>query len=845
MPWFELRRTRLGVEAAVVEWSQYVPTDGSIELPPDPSTLDAIGRNHSIETALADLVDNSIDAGATHVLIRVVKVGGRPCSLYIVDNGRGMTPTTIDSAMTVGRRREYQESDLGHFGLGLKAASFSQARSLIVMSKAAGHEAVGRQWRLDESPQRGFACDVVPGHFAEAEFNRNWQLPLDGTGTVIRWDDVVSFAASNDPKNVEKILNHMITSACQHLGMVFHRFLEDEKISVDFEVHDVDASFVGPPIPVTPLNPFGYSRSARSDFPKTLTAEVDGLRLEFRCHLWPGRSSSAHFMLTGNATDHQGLYFYRRGRLLQAGGWVGVHAPHRRLAFARVEVEIDNEAISLFQFNPEKSRVLVGPEFARLASVAQSTDGMDLDQYFGIAEDVFKAVNKRIAKRSPMIHPGSGIPPRVRTAIEKEIPQVHGEKPIDFRWDTFPDDSFFRIDRDEHTLWLNKRYRKRLTWRSQRPAAAEVTPLSADRKSFRRRLPRAEGQGQPGSLAGHPNHRCAGGASMMASGSENKRHASAETFDRYLASRVPYDLPIKGTPRAFIFIIPSKPEIGLRVEVGLNAEVPDTGLSNIITRIAVHDATPYFEVAVTTSALFRDAYPILCSMADRIQISGLSPNEALWATLDKMSALLLAPDLLSREREVGLFGELLVLAGLINVLGAAKATAAWRGATEEHDFGLPTMDVEVKTTIGERRRHWIESLTQLELTRERPLWLVSHQLTNAGAGRGRILSDLVDEIRSEIGSEVSRDCFERTLADAGWHDDHRERLVTRWTRRSASQAYPVIGLFPRLTESALRNSGIQLARIPEVRYRVDLTDLTAALDIPEIIKTAIRFEGWT
>ncbi|MBE1581156.1 PD-(D/E)XK motif protein [Amycolatopsis roodepoortensis] len=332
---------------------------------------------------------------------------------------------------------------------------------------------------------------------------------------------------------------------------------------------------------------------------------------------------------------------------------------------------------------------------------------------------------------------------------------------------------------------------------------------------------------------------------MTTSKTSDKRHASAETFDRYLASRAPYDLPVKGAPDAFIFIVPSKPEIGLRVRVDYDVEAPDTGLHNILTRVVVHDGTPFFEVAITSPALFRDAYPVLCSMADRIQLSGLSPSEALWATLDKMSTLLLAPDSLSREREVGLFGELVVVGGLIGSVGTTKAVEAWRGGTEEHDFGLPSQDVEVKTTIGERRRHWIESLTQLEPTGKRPLWLVSHQLTTAGAGRGRTLSDLVDTIRSEIGSGPARSGFESRLADAGWHDDHRERLKTRWTRRSPSQAYPVNETFPRLTESGLRSSGIQLVAIPEVRYRVDLTDLATATDIPEIIKTAIGFEGRT
>ena len=53
--------------------------------------MEAIGRNHSFETALADLVDNAIDAGSTQVFIRLVKANGRLCSLNLIENGRGMT----------------------------------------------------------------------------------------------------------------------------------------------------------------------------------------------------------------------------------------------------------------------------------------------------------------------------------------------------------------------------------------------------------------------------------------------------------------------------------------------------------------------------------------------------------------------------------------------------------------------------------------------------------------------------------------------------------------------------------------------------------------------------------
>ncbi|MET8322903.1 PD-(D/E)XK motif protein [Micromonospora sp. NPDC005189] len=324
----------------------------------------------------------------------------------------------------------------------------------------------------------------------------------------------------------------------------------------------------------------------------------------------------------------------------------------------------------------------------------------------------------------------------------------------------------------------------------------------------------------------------------------DKRHVSTEGFDRYLDSGVPIVLPIRGMPEVHIFIEPLKSELGLRVEAEPDSQAPDTGLRNIVARIAVRDGKRFLEVVVTMAPLFRDAYPVLCSMADRIQLGGLSPSSALRATLDKLSSLLRAPDWMSREREVGLFGELLVLGGLIGSRGLSNAAQAWRGGqAEEHDFGLPNLDAEVKTTTGERRTHWVGSLTQLVPTRGRPLWLISHQVTAAGAGRGHTLPDLVDNIRLQLGSGVARDSFEVTLSGSGWQEDDRERLGTRWTRRAESHAYAVVGAFPRLTSDALRHSDLPLDRMPEVRYRIVLDGLESEEDVPQIIATAIRFEG--
>lgn len=441
-------------------WRDEVPVAGTIELAPDPRALDGLGRNHSLETALADLVDNSIDAGASHVLIRFVRREGRMRALYVVDNGKGMSPAGIDTAMTVGGRREYNSGDLGRFGIGLKAASFSQAVSLTVLSKAAGYSAVGRRWRVDPQ-RRGFHCDVVPAAFADAELARGWGIPRYKTGTVVRWDDVTGFPATDDPERIESFVTRTNTAVLNHLGLVFHRLIEDDRVQIGVGVEDVDSGYPATGFKVVAINPFGYAKTGMRGFPKELTANSGDAEIRFTCHIWPGRSNMPEFRLPGGPIERQGLYFYRRDRLLQAGGgWDGIHASDRRLQLARVAIEIDDDIARLFRMNPEKSRVLVGPEFARLAEIARAEDATTFADYLEISEQAFRQSRQRSRNRRKMFPPGKGFTPLVRRTIEDEIPLYESDLAIDVRWRSLESEDFFAVDRERQTLWLNERYRK-------------------------------------------------------------------------------------------------------------------------------------------------------------------------------------------------------------------------------------------------------------------------------------------------------------------------------------------------------------------------------------------------
>lgn len=459
----------------MTSWTETVPVAESRRLPPDPKLMETIGLNHAFETALADVVDNSIDAEAQRVLVRFVRDGDRLLALYVVDNGRGMDEATIDWAMTVGGRRAYGDTDLGHFGVGLKAASLGQADSLSVLSRSRGQEAVGRRWLIHKATS-GFECDVIDSAFSIREIERPWEFLSVDTGTVIRWDGVKSFPVSKRPEVIERFLEDTVLRVRQHLGLVFHRLLQRGRLIIGVDVEDVSVGETGPTFLIEPIDPLGYLRSGRMGYPRTLTAQLGDQTLELHCHIWPGRSQLPGFKLHGIAPEgRQGFYFYRNDRLLQAGGWNGVVHPERYLQLARVAVDIDDSMASMFVMNPEKTRVEARSPFAETVETSRGEGGFKLADFIEDATKAFKESRKRTSARPRVVPPGRGLSPKVRKAIGNELDYLPGEEPIEIRWADLSDDSFFEIDREDHVIWLNRAYRWAVI--GERDASLNDAPL--------------------------------------------------------------------------------------------------------------------------------------------------------------------------------------------------------------------------------------------------------------------------------------------------------------------------------------------------------------------------------
>lgn len=312
------------------------------------------------------------------------------------------------------------------------------------------------------------------------------------------------------------------------------------------------------------------------------------------------------------------------------------------------------------------------------------------------------------------------------------------------------------------------------------------------------------------------------------------RHLSRIGLQQYLTQGAPATLKIDGPPDLYLVIEPAAQTLRLRVPQTGNT-LPDVSSYRNLSADIVHWREAQWCQLSIGGSIILDGYPVLLAVADRMQKSGVEFSVATHEALDAFREILAAGRGLSEEAETGVFGELLLLRHLLKVLTPDIALDAWRGhTTEEHDFGLPDFDLEVKTTTGESRRHWINSLTQLRPTLDRPLFLLSLQLTAAGTG-GRSLAELTAQIESQM-PETLRGALRAKLTEAGWREEAASTYTRRFRLRAMPSFYEVAGNFPTLTAESLTAASVSNA-IVQVRYMIDLTHVVASVRVPPLLTT--------
>lgn len=335
------------------------------------------GLGYAPATALADLIDNSIAANSSEVSIQFEWAGPQSW-IRIVDDGDGMDDAALEAGMRLGARdprAERAATDLGRFGLGLKTASFSQARRLTVASKQKDGAAVCLRWDLDLIGQEpGAEWPLFEGAAPGSE-HLIAQLDHMEHGTVVLWENLDRIVTDGF-KSTDMI--ELMERVDAHLAMTFHRLLEGQQPELRLLLNGQ---------PIRPWDPFLTGHPSKAlESPEYRIVHTTGVTAQ--CHVLPHRDmlkSSEQESAAGPAgwTQQEGFYVYRNRRLLLAGGWLGLgdggkpwprDEAHR---LARIRLDIPNSADADWKINVLKSTasppVRLRSQLHRLASETRNT----------------------------------------------------------------------------------------------------------------------------------------------------------------------------------------------------------------------------------------------------------------------------------------------------------------------------------------------------------------------------------------------------------------------------------------------------------------------------------------
>lgn len=331
-----------------------------IELRPSAAKLLESMRDigYSFQSALADIVDNSISADATWIdVINDLDRQDQPF-VAVIDNGKGMSAEELTAAMRHGSRspKESREGeDLGRFGLGLKTASFSQCRRLTVVSRKNGRMSA-RCWDLDHVASRDDWFLQVPTPAAIMQLPGIKSLPE--TGTLVVWQSLDRLDAEGGrPDQLRAAMNFLFALARPHLALTFHRFIQPEPGERNSPlVLRINGMALEAP------DPFALHMSPHSEAHEVEIIRVPGGDVIVQAFTLPhhARLTTAQLDALSMGTSlsqTQGFYIYRARRLIAGGTWLGLTRRSELSRLLRVRVDVPTALDADWAIDVRKSHI--------------------------------------------------------------------------------------------------------------------------------------------------------------------------------------------------------------------------------------------------------------------------------------------------------------------------------------------------------------------------------------------------------------------------------------------------------------------------------------------------------
>lgn len=333
-----------------------------LQLKPNVSIIHSLRSiGYSLDISIADILDNSITASASHIQIHFdIQPEKRDVFFAIVDNGMGMDFEQLQQAITLGSKDPNQmrsSEDLGRFGLGLKTASFSQCKCLTLISKKPD-QVFGLQMDLDENEKyqdwgvTQLTLDQIHAFYGFEHLNQH------ESGTLVVWkkcdrllDDFENMHLSDE--SFSERVYEKFSSLNKHLGLVFHRWIKHpnhrNKITISINGVAVDA-----------IDPFARKILATQEHPQE-TIPFNGAKIAIQAFTLPHHSKCSKQDYEDNSLGDyiltQGFYVYRNDRLLIGGDWFRLHPKQELSKLCRVAIDLPNTLDHQWKIDVKKSIV--------------------------------------------------------------------------------------------------------------------------------------------------------------------------------------------------------------------------------------------------------------------------------------------------------------------------------------------------------------------------------------------------------------------------------------------------------------------------------------------------------
>ena len=375
----------------------------AVPLIPDPArTMEGLrDMGYSFETAVADLVDNSIAANATTVDITVQLDFRGQVRLSIADNGDGMDREHLQEAMTYGSLRRPDPASLGKFGLGLKTASTAWCRRLSVVSRPSGEvPPMMATWDLDYVADRGEWLLLVTDEPDSEAVGHLDGVASGHAGTVVQWTRVDrllrSYADPTGP-HARRALDKRCDDLRFHLSMTYQRFLDPK----DSRARDIRIVLNGDP--VTAWNPF---QEGLSELVADEKQPVDtGAEFQVRAFILPRREEFPDASQEKEARispDLQGIYIYREGRLIHSADWLGMFQKEPHSNLLRVEFSFDHRLDDALQLDVRKSQIRLDDSLLAWLREFLTAPRREADRRYrkGRAQDINRKARKGVHQAS-------------------------------------------------------------------------------------------------------------------------------------------------------------------------------------------------------------------------------------------------------------------------------------------------------------------------------------------------------------------------------------------------------------------------------------------------------------